>query len=203
LIYTILGLVVASVLYVWVFSPLGTTDRIGVTTAISMVALVIVTSIYAWHTRKMADDMREQNKTLRDTISISVRPSVSIDITRISAGNSYPFEPPVGFVFNIKNKGKGAARNLVVTGKGQGQKVEYSKIELPSLNVGDIREFSIERTTNVLVNKIRVAYVILEAIYNDDLGGSWRLTLEVDKALETDKGVKPWKAGETMCERLF
>jgi hypothetical protein len=199
---SLLGMAVA-IACVWLFAPLATSDKAGITTAISMVALAILTSIYAWHTRKMAYAMSEQTKTLRETVSISIRPSVSIDITGIGADNRYPFEPPNVLLFNLQNKGNGAARNLVVTCKGQGEKVEYSKIELPSLNVGDIKAFAIQRTTNVLAEKIKVAYVILEVIYNDDLGEAWHLTLEIDKSIETSKGIKPWKAGETICERLF
>ena len=60
MIYSILGLVIISMLYVWLFSPLETPDRVGITTAISTGALVIVTSIYAWYTRKMSWDMKEQ-----------------------------------------------------------------------------------------------------------------------------------------------
>ncbi len=51
---------VVAILYVWTASPLGTSDRVGITMAISTVALVIVTGIYAWHTRKMVEEMREQ-----------------------------------------------------------------------------------------------------------------------------------------------
>jgi len=56
----LLIVVVVALLYVWMASPLGTSDKVGITMAISTVALVIVTSIYAWHTRKMAEEMREQ-----------------------------------------------------------------------------------------------------------------------------------------------
>jgi hypothetical protein len=159
--------------------------------------LVTVTAIYATASVKTANAMIEQNKTLRETVSISVRPSVSIEITRIGAGKHYPFEPPGAFVFLLQNKGKGAARNVVVTCEGQDQKVEYSKVELPSLNVGDVREFDIHRRTDVLAKEIRVAYVIFEVTYNDDLGEIWLLKLEIDKDGES------WKAGETTCERLF
>ena len=87
---------VVALLYVWMASPLGTSDKVGITMAISTVALVIVTSIYAWHTRKMADEMRKQTENLRETVSMSVRPSVSINITRVQGGDTYPFEPPSG-----------------------------------------------------------------------------------------------------------
>ena len=72
MIYTTLSLVVLLISYVWVFSPLGTSDRVGITMAISTVALVIVTSIYAWHTRKMAEEVREQRYD-------AVRPIIDIE----------------------------------------------------------------------------------------------------------------------------
>lgn len=56
---SLLSLAVA-IACVWLFAPLETSDKVGITTAISMVALVIFTSIYAWHTRKMSNEMREQ-----------------------------------------------------------------------------------------------------------------------------------------------
>ncbi len=52
--------VVVALLYVWTASPLAASDKVGITMAISTVALVVVTGIYAWHTRKMAEEMREQ-----------------------------------------------------------------------------------------------------------------------------------------------
>ena len=72
MIYITLGLLVLAVAYVWVFAPLGTSDKVGITTAISMVALAILTSIYAWHTRKMSDELREQRLAIyHDILLIS------------------------------------------------------------------------------------------------------------------------------------
>ena len=51
---------VVALIYLWTASPLGTSDKVGLTMAISTVELVIVTGIYAWHTRKMAEEMKEQ-----------------------------------------------------------------------------------------------------------------------------------------------
>jgi len=115
LIYTILTLLVLVVAYVWVFSPLGTSDRVGITTAISMVALFIVTSIYAWHTRKMADEMREQRL-------IEVQPYL---LLRLNPGEDgfvhwYELESPLDLKtkrtsklpVTIRNEGKGTAMKL-------------------------------------------------------------------------------------------
>ena len=51
---------VVALLYVWMAAPLGTSDKVGITMAISTVTLVIVTGIYAWYARKMAEQMRKQ-----------------------------------------------------------------------------------------------------------------------------------------------
>ena len=65
-----------AIVCVWIFTTLETTDKVGITTAISMVALVILTGIYAWQTRKMANEMREQRyDTVRPVIDIYRDPS--------------------------------------------------------------------------------------------------------------------------------
>ena len=102
MIYITAIILFALAFYIWMFSPLETSDRVGITTAISMVALFIVTSIYAWHTRKMAEEMK-------DARFAALRPIVRIDwvgsqlnkdknIERISA--------------SVKNIGIGPALNL-------------------------------------------------------------------------------------------
>lgn len=128
MIYTILGLVVASVLYVWVFSPLGTTDRIGVTTAISMVALAILTSIYAWHTRKMANEMREQRYD-------AVRPV--IDIYRDAASEDKMREALEG---TSGDSSKGLSCVLKNIGLGPAIDV-YSFIQNPFSGERQLHEF--------------------------------------------------------------
>ena len=143
---------------------------------------------------KMAEQMRKQTETLRETVSMSVHPSVSIEVLKISGGDNYPFEPPAELYIELQNTGKGSARNLVVTCESQGKKVEYSKIELPSLNVGDKPRFSIHRTTPISGDELRVAYVLLKALYNDELGEIWSTTLQIDRDGK-------WKAGEIITER--
>ena len=178
-----------------------TTDWIQ---AIAMVVLVGITIFYAWQAKKVTEQMREQTETmrkqtetmrkqtetLRETVSMSVRPSVSIEVLKISGGNNYPFEPPTELCFELQNAGKGPARNLVVTCEAQDKKVEYSKIELPSLNIGDKRRFSIHRTTAISDDEVRVAYVLLNVQYNDELGKIFDIKLQIDR----DEG--EWKPGE-------
>jgi hypothetical protein len=72
MIYSIPGIAaVLLFLLLWVFLPLETNEKIGVTTAISTVALVFVTSVYAWYTSKMAKEMKKQRyDNLRPIIDI-------------------------------------------------------------------------------------------------------------------------------------
>jgi len=181
-------------------------DELEITSLAQMIltiGLLLITAAYAGSAEKqavasvkMAEEMTEQNKTLKETVSVSIRPSISINLTRTEGGTTYPFEPPVALSFRLQNKGKGTANNLIMTCEKQNKELEYSIIELPYLNVGDERGFSIRRITDVSAQEIRVAYVILEVLYNDDLGEDWHVTLEVYK------DDKSWKAGETTCERL-
>lgn len=178
---------------------------------ILMGLLVVVTGIYAWRTfaiskaskkqadasMKMAKQMRKQTETLRETVSMSVRPSVSIEVLKISGGDNYLFEPPTELYFELQNAGKGPARNLVVTCEAQDKKVEYSKIELPSLNIGDKRRFLIHRTTAISDDEVRVAYVSLKALYNDEL----EKTLYIE--LQIDRGEGEWRSGEITSGGLF
>jgi hypothetical protein len=166
--------------------------------------LVLVTTIYVKRTTdiaqatkgqadasvEMAKHVRKQTETLRETLSMTVRPFVSIEVLNVSRGHSYPFEPPDGLYVELQNTGKGPARNLVLTCEAQEKKVEYSRIELPSLNVGDKRQFSISKTTAISGDGVRVAYVILEAQYNDEFEKAGYTTLQIDR------DENEWKPGE-------
>jgi len=178
---------------------------------ILMGVLVIITGIYAWRTFaisnatkkqadasvKMAKQMRKQTETLRETVSMSIRPSVSIEVINVKGSDRYPFEPPTELYIELQNTGKGPARNLVVTCESQDKKVDYSKKELPSLNVGDKPRFSIHRTTPISGDELRVAYVKLKTVYNDILEETWITTLLIEK------DGKDWKPGEITSKRRF
>jgi len=166
-----------------------------------LLALVVVTGAYAWSASRqanastiMANEMRRQTNTLKETVSLSVRPSISVSIVRMPKDHTYPFAPPREISFAIANGGKGPARNVTLACEGQGKKVKYTTIELPSLDVGDQKQFSISRATTAN-EEIRIAYVLLTATYNDEFGDLWRVTQQIDK---NDN----WKAGELRTERL-
>ena len=200
-----------------ILHELGALTTYEVIYLIAIISLVLVTAIYAVKTEeiakaterqaseikkqadaslKMAEEMREQTKTLKETVSLSVRPSISLIAFNMKEDHSYPFAPPHEITVAIHNKGKGPARNLTFTCEGQGKTVEYTAIELPSLDVGDQKQFSISRATTANNEEIRIAYVLLIATYNDELGDTWRATLEINKN-------EKWEAGEFRVERLF
>ena len=110
-IYFSIGLfaAVVALLYVWLASPLGTSDRVGITMAISTVALVIVTGIYAWHTRKMADEMRDARyDALRPIIDIVNMQQMPIEL----ATQAYAKEPPKELLCKLCNIGVGPATDV-------------------------------------------------------------------------------------------
>ncbi len=110
-IYLTVGLfaTVGALLYVWLASPFGTSDRVGITMAISTVALVIVTSIYAWHTRKMAEEMREQRYAQSLPLLI---PHFPPDVDTVApSGSLYQFLRYGGINVLWHNVGKGVAIN--------------------------------------------------------------------------------------------
>lgn len=159
--------------------------------------LVLVTVVYAKRTSDIARATEEQARVLRETISMSVRPFVSIRVLKILGGDTHPFEPPHELYFELGNTGKGPARNLVVRCEVQGGVVEYSEHELPSLNVGDTPRFSIFRAAPTSCDEVRAAYLLLRAIYNDELGESWFTELQIDRVEGR------WKPDEVRTNRLL
>ena len=93
---------IGSLIYIWIFSHLETSERVGITTAIATVALVITTAVYAWHTRQMAEEMREQRLS-------EARPYL---LSRITNGAIIWPPPDNEFKVTIKNEGKGPAINI-------------------------------------------------------------------------------------------
>ena len=110
MIYITTIIVFVTVFYIWVFSPLETSDRLGITTAISTVALVIVTSIYAWHTRKMAEEMREQRLSEARPYLVLTLDLADDEFLQWDAYKEK--EPPSEFKVTILNAGSGPAINL-------------------------------------------------------------------------------------------
>jgi|GEM_PF-4257322 len=192
----VLTLLIAVLLIVVV--PLASFDRIETAQAIEIVilfGLVLVTATYAKGTSDIARAAKEQANTLRETLSMSVRPSLSFPYVHVQGDKSYAFEPPQELQFAVQNTGKGSARNLVIECESQDKRVEYSRIELPSLDVGSPRRCSIGRITPHSQGQTKVAYVLLKALYNDDVGESWVTMLQIDK--DDD-----WKEGEITTNRL-
>ena len=102
MIYSIVGIVIVLTLCVWFLFPLETSEKVGITTAISTVALAVVTSIYAWHTRTMAGEMKEQRLS-------EAKPYLLVRLT-----NEFEKWPPSNnsIGVTIMNEGKGPAINV-------------------------------------------------------------------------------------------
>ena len=201
--YIALG--ISLVLFSILLGILITSETINTSDAINLIlifALVLVTFLYAKRTMEISDSTRdqtkavkdqadaslkialaaqEQTKALKETVSMSIRPSISLSINSIKSRNSYPFEPPEEIGLTIKNSGKGAATNLVILGEGKEKKVEYSQIQITSLGVGEEKTCAIHRTIDTSKKQVRVAYIDLKAIYNDDLLESWSTTVTLYK----------------------
>ncbi len=106
MIYITVGVVIVLTLCVWLLFPLETTEKVGLTTAISTVALAFVTSIYAWHTRKMADEMNKQAEIMVNTEFNAVAP-----VMQLLAADSVTKDRRTVRIY-WKNVGKGPALNF-------------------------------------------------------------------------------------------
>ena len=143
-------------------------NGVTIAQALLTLALVLVTSIYAIRTGdianatrmqaevtrqqaeatvKLAEEAREQTKALKDTTSLTVRPSFDMTILAVGGGTSYKYEPPDEFNLLIENIGKGPARGLFIYCSGNG--ISYSFKSLRNLNPNDKETFSIRRGTSI------------------------------------------------------
>lgn len=200
------GVLIAALAPLVFFKAITTAEAINIT-VVSF--LVFATFMYAKRTAetanaakqqadasmKMAEEMKEQTETLKKTISLSVRPSISLIVFNIAGQHNYLFEPPNLLEFEVRNTGKGPAMNVAITCEAKMPEVEYTKIESPYLNVGDKPRYSITRIRKDSDDKLKTPYLLLNVIYNDQLGESWRTTLQIDLNGQ-------WKSGETITEEL-
>ena len=158
-----------------------------------VLGLVAVTGLYALYSAgqakasvKMAEGVKEQTKILKETVSLSIRPSFDMTITAVKGGVSYEFEPPDEFTIRIENIGKGPARGLFIFCRGDG--ILYSEKSLRNLNQGEHKEFSIQRQTS-LDQRPKVKQLLLTIIYLNELGD----TLESSMPINYDG--KNWEPG--------
>jgi hypothetical protein len=167
---------VVALLYVWMAAPLGTSDKVGITMAISTVTLVIVTGIYAWYARKMAEEMREQryteclpllvpNITRRSIVDQKLEPN-EIEYRILQTG--------VGLEVAWHNLGKGVAINTRLSFSSPpldshpGKSLYFSPRESNALGVAAKESISFEPTSvgwgHQLVDQTKPR---LEAEYQD------------------------------------
>ncbi len=127
--------IVVALLYVWMGAPLGwiapprgTSDKVGITMAISTVALVIVTGIYAWHTHKMAEEMRDTRyDALRPIVDIAYLMQMPIALAR----QAYMKEVPKELPCKLCNVGAGPATDVysfVCPPSGERQRNDFGAI---------------------------------------------------------------------------
>jgi membrane protein YdbS with pleckstrin-like domain len=114
------GLVAVLTICVWLFFPLETNEKVGLITAISTVALAIITAIYAWYTRKMAKEMQEQRKDVfrpiiafeRDETPTSmIQEGIDIETGNLTSGircrlHNIGVGPALGVFSNIQDTNK-------------------------------------------------------------------------------------------------
>ena len=125
---TLLIAVVVALLYVWMASPLGTSDRVGITMAISTVALVIVTGIYAWHTRKMAEEMwKDRQQTSRPVIVIGCMQEPAFEICNDGSG------PAVNLEIRVLDKDENCLDEKTVLFLRAGATMKFSP-DIPLVN---------------------------------------------------------------------
>jgi len=63
--------VVVALCFVWLILYLSLEQEVAMTTAIGTIALALATAVYAWHTRRLAQEMKEQRyDTARPIIDI-------------------------------------------------------------------------------------------------------------------------------------
>ncbi len=162
--------VVIALLYVWKVSLLGTSDKVGITMAISTVALVIVTGIYAWHTHKMAEEMREQRyDALRPIIDFRWRDSESISGGALMVGARG--EVPSELSGQLLNVGVGPAIDLYSFNKvGQDSHHRYDFEVLKAGELARQVSLSVSQEGNI---------GILEAYYRDVYGRTFRSRIEI------------------------
>jgi hypothetical protein len=146
--FSLIGLAVA-IVCVWIFAPLATTDKVGITTAASMVALVILTAIYAWHTRKMANEMRKQRYS--DSLPLLIPTIIpqwntqGLDLKEVP----YPYlQTGTGIKVMWRNLGSGVAINsrfslwTASLDSSPGQALFLPPLESESLGVGEQKEIN-------------------------------------------------------------
>ncbi len=167
----------------WVFSPLGTSDRVGITTAISMVALVILTSIYAWHTRKMAEEMKKQrHEAFRPIIDIVVQPLNPLELAK-QAYAATEEKLPVEMPCILRNIGVGPAVDLDSFIQNPGTKKRL-RFEFGTLAKGD----STPKMNLLLIqdgsNMILVAFYY--DVYGNLLSSSRKVTINEQNNIVLD-----------------
>ena len=154
--------------------------------------LVVITGIYAWRTYAiskamskqadanliMAEEVKEQARALKETVSVSVRPFLSIKVFRMARGENKSSAPREIDV-EIQNTGKGTARNIEVTCACSAASIDYTEEQVPFLEAGDKWQISLNRMSRYSDTGVKAIFLSISVMYNDDLGELWSSTLRI------------------------
>jgi hypothetical protein len=158
----------------------------------SILALLMVTGMCAWLTylviknareessaaMKMTEGLMEQTQSLKDVISAALRPLLAVNViqmTRGENGNSLPLE----IEMELKNNGRGLARNIIVSCDGVSGRVEYTEEHFPFLESGNCERFSLNRITTDTETIGKPKFMLISVTYDSELGEHWRTILRL------------------------
>ena len=162
--------------------------------AVSIVVLVSITGICTWLVHRVSDAARkqaeasmkmavgiiEQSQTLKETILASLRPVLAARVVQMEKGEN-EFSLPREIEIEIQNTGKGIANNIVLNCDGLSGIIEYTEEHLPFLEIADTQSFHLYRISNDSDTVIKTTFLIINVMYNDELGGLWNMALRLVK----------------------
>jgi hypothetical protein len=159
---------------------------------LTILALLMVTGVCVWLTyliikyareetgaaMKMAEGLMEQNESLKEVIGAALHPLMAIDIiqmTRGENGGCLPLEIEI----EVKNNGRGLAKNIVVSCDGVSGRIEYTEEHIPFLESGNSERFSLNRITSDTETIGKPRFMLLSVTYSSELGENWRAILRL------------------------
>jgi hypothetical protein len=158
--------------------------------------LVMITAIYVKRTAeiakatkeqaeatvKMAKENKEQTEVLKETVSLSIRPYISIRVLEIKRNNANSHESPDELSIEVENTGKGPARNFTLSCKCPYTILEYKDVNISSLEVGEKKTCSLCRKGSFLDQHFEEPNILLiEASYEDELSINRSTTLQIKR----------------------
>jgi len=182
----LLLVLIAAIIILAVFDLIDWSSPItlgGVLEILTLIVLVFVTAMYALSASeqaeasvKMAEETKSQTKILKETVSLTIRPSLDMTTTGMKRSDTDKTEPPLEINIEIKNIGNGVARGLFISCSG-GNYV-YSEKNINSLRVGEKKNVSICRVKHS-DNISNDDTLLLSVNYFDELGDMWIAFMDI------------------------